>query len=288
MGNSASITVTNHRLKKAMSQVNDDDLTSHTKKMGDKLKSELKLQIGEVIELYPDTETCKVKIDGKTETCLIAHNTFSEGMSVVGYPKGKTKIDHKLEVITPSGKLYGVICTVDYKGKDEKVLLSYVNKNKGNNLKNTKAGEYKIQVGDNIISLTDNHINIKGEKLYINGLPYTEAYKPLENYHDKEEINEIKENIETRIDNIVDIIYPVGSVYMSINNANPKILFGGEWERIEDHFLLGTGGSHIQDYYFNSSTKEIVLDYSSGEDTGDEEETSMESSFGVYMWKRIK
>lgn len=29
-------------------------------------------------------------------------------------------------------------------------------------------------------------------------------------------------------------IYPVGSIYMSINVTNPSELFGGEWKRIKD------------------------------------------------------
>lgn len=40
----------------------------------------------------------------------------------------------------------------------------------------------------------------------------------------------------------IDIVYPVGSIYMSINDINPNLLFGiGEWEAIEDRFLLGVG-----------------------------------------------
>lgn len=205
MTNSASITVTNHRLRKAMSNANDDDLTSHTKKMGEKLKSELKLQIGEIINLCPDTETATVKVGGSTETCLIAHNTFSEGMSVIGFPDGKTNVEHKLHIITPSRKLYGVICTVDDNGKDEKVLLDYINRNKSNNLKNTLAGEYKIQVGDNMISLTKNSINIKGNNLFINGLPYTEAYEPLGDYNDKEEVADLINELDERIDRLVEL-----------------------------------------------------------------------------------
>lgn len=31
------------------------------------------------------------------------------------------------------------------------------------------------------------------------------------------------------LEDIVDTIYPIGSIYMSVNNVSPNILFGGEW-----------------------------------------------------------
>lgn len=43
------------------------------------------------------------------------------------------------------------------------------------------------------------------------------------------------------INNLVDIIYPIGSIYHSSNNANPGVLFGGEWEQIKTY----TGGELI-------------------------------------------
>jgi hypothetical protein len=43
---------------------------------------------------------------------------------------------------------------------------------------------------------------------------------------------------------IFELIYPVGSIYMSVNNVPPETLFGGTWEQIEDTFLLAAGGTY--------------------------------------------
>lgn len=41
---------------------------------------------------------------------------------------------------------------------------------------------------------------------------------------------------------ILQQVYPVGSIYISTSTVNPSLLFGfGEWVKIEDRFLLGSG-----------------------------------------------
>ena len=50
----------------------------------------------------------------------------------------------------------------------------------------------------------------------------------------------------THIGTCIDygIVYPVGSIYMSVNNTSPASLFGGIWEQIKDRFLLAAGDTY--------------------------------------------
>ena len=55
-------------------------------------------------------------------------------------------------------------------------------------------------------------------------------------------------------------VYPVGSIYMSVNSTDPGTLFGGTWQRIKDRFLLSAGD-----------------DYAAGATGGEAEHTLIES-----------
>lgn len=54
---------------------------------------------------------------------------------------------------------------------------------------------------------------------------------------------------KTTVAAIRNLVYPVGSIYMSVNNTNPATLFGGTWAQLKDRFLLGAG-----DTYSNGAT----------------------------------
>lgn len=66
-------------------------------------------------------------------------------------------------------------------------------------------------------------------------------------------INEAKEEIEDINNNFLNKVYPIGSLYISINNTDPSTTIGGTWERLkkvfpfaaddEDYQLGDTGGT---------------------------------------------
>ncbi len=46
------------------------------------------------------------------------------------------------------------------------------------------------------------------------------------------------------ISGIANLIYPIGSIYMSVNSTSPADLFGGTWEQISGRFLLSSGDGY--------------------------------------------
>ena len=42
-----------------------------------------------------------------------------------------------------------------------------------------------------------------------------------------------------------DMIYPIGSIYMSVISVDPNVLFGGTWEKLENNFLIGASSSYV-------------------------------------------
>lgn len=124
---------------------------------------------------------------------------------------------------------------------------------------------------------------------------------------------------------LLSLIYPVGSIYMSVNAASPQTFLGGTWEQIKDTFLLAagttytagaTGGeathkltrsempSHVHRLKYGSSSGSgltVLSSHATASNTwwwSDTSDAPVESSGGdaahnnmppyltVYMWKR--
>lgn len=60
----------------------------------------------------------------------------------------------------------------------------------------------------------------------------------------------------------LDSIYPVGSIYMSVNSTSPATLFGGSWERLQNRFLVGAGSTYSAGSTGGSATDTVEIDIS--------------------------
>lgn len=57
---------------------------------------------------------------------------------------------------------------------------------------------------------------------------------------------------------VTNKVYPIGSIYMSVNSTNPSELFGGTWERIQDRFLLASGSAYTNGSIGGSANAVVV------------------------------
>lgn len=73
---------------------------------------------------------------------------------------------------------------------------------------------------------------------------------------------------------LADLKYPVGAIYLSVENTSPGVLFGGTWVEIEDQILLTAG----EDYTAGSFKKITVAAGTQADHNG----------VVVYAWKRTK
>ena len=68
------------------------------------------------------------------------------------------------------------------------------------------------------------------------------------------------DNKNLNITEICNVIYPIGSIYISINNIEPSSLFGGTWEKLEDRFLLASGKTYTNGNIGGEATHKLTID----------------------------
>ena len=121
----------------------------------------------------------------------------------------------------------------------------------------------------NSLNTTNTNVSNNSEQIKTNQSNIlTNATKIGENSADiktaKSDIVTAKSDIstlKTNVNEMIDKIYPVGSIYLAMNSTNPTTLFGGVWERIKDRFLLGCGDSYTSiGTYGGEETHTLTID----------------------------
>lgn len=94
---------------------------------------------------------------------------------------------------------------------------------------------------------------------YLTGWDFVGSAPPTKNEFDAwfKLVDEKLNYLYGQLQDTASKLYPVGSVYISFNSANPSTLFGGTWTRLKDTFLLANGDTYAPNTTGGSATKTI-------------------------------
>lgn len=96
---------------------------------------------------------------------------------------------------------------------------------------------------------------------YLTGWDFVGSAPPTKNEFDAwfRLVDEKLNYLYGQLQDTASKLYPVGSVYISFNSADPSTLFGGTWVRLKDTFLLANGDSYAPNTSGGSATKTIAV-----------------------------
>ena len=180
----------------------------------------------------------------------------------------KTEVDNALILINPSGSNWTVLSNsetyTDSKtsqlttdawtghGQGGSVSDTSINLRQGSGVVYTNLTEKKVRL---ILTLVSGAIDIgDSDSLSEAGSSvtyYLNSGETLEIYSDGVSVFDYVVGTQTNIiSSIINVAYPVGSVYISSGTMHPSVVFGGSWEHFaEDKFLLSAGST----YGYNTS-----------------------------------
>ena len=116
------------------------------------------------------------------------------------------------------------------------------------------ADDFNFNVPVSILSPADS--NNPTTKQYVDDLTEVISLAVQDN---TDNIAALSNQISNISSTIFDNIYPVGSIYMSVNNTNPSNLFGGTWTQLKDRFLLGAGSTYTNGSTGGSATQRLSV-----------------------------
>lgn len=122
-----------------------------------------------------------------------------------------------------------------------------------NNLLDTWNCDTKVNVSDIVDNLNSTNANVP--------LSANQGF----------ELKNLYNTILTKLDNFLDKVYPVGSIYFSTNDCSPAELFGGTWKRVAEGRTIYGAGSLNGNIYTNKETKNAGL-------------PNIEAYFSAYSW----
>jgi hypothetical protein len=97
-----------------------------------------------------------------------------------------------------------------------------------------------------------------GQSITVDSALSSTSTNPVQNKAVYNAINSISAGLTTS--DLLSKVYPVGSIYMSVNSTSPASFLGGTWSQLKDRFLLGAGSSYSNGATGGSATHTLTVD----------------------------
>ena len=240
------------------------DIESYNVKLGEDIKTGSEI-------VFTDIQSNNLFIECKDNRGLYDTYQSQDNINIINYfrptisAKGIIEMEEETTAkvnIVISGTFFndnfGVVDNnidvfINYTGADDWVSLTddlYINGNNYsvefniNNLDYLKSFVYQVKVEDKLDSSETNS--------------YTLKMLPVFDWGE----NDFNFNVPIMINRtpLFDLIYPIGSIYMSVNFIDPSTIFGGIWERIQDRFLFAAGDTYNAGSVGGSSTTTLTIE----------------------------
>lgn len=222
MVKSDKITVTDARLRKALSQV-VETTSSGKSTVKAELKESLSLQIGEVLKFFPGTDKILVRLNstGEEVRCVQSHLIVGTDFNISLTPQGEMALDSEYDElgVTPDNTYYALILNIrDTDNLKEYAVLGYISRDNTKLTSNASPGMFQVirdkclfsinedglilQVdGDTKLEIINGVINLTGQSVMVNSTPIstTSGGTTSTVYYTRTEVDTIIKGLTDRI-----------------------------------------------------------------------------------------
>ena len=231
---------------------NFEDIQNLKESKQDKLKAGNSITISsdneinaevDLSQYHTKTQTAKLFM-GRDET--YTKEEIDEKTGMKGLRAGEN-----ISIINENGKPK-ISSTIAYKLKDKIMSIGNTILGKGTaiGVNASATGENSVALGADSLATLPNQVSVGN----------SETKRIISNVADGVELNDVvtvgqfNKKISAALDQLnrlVSQLYPVGSIYMNVNNVEPSAIFGGTWEKMpagrmlvnsSDDFVLGQIG----------------------------------------------
>ena len=222
---------------------NFEDIQNLKESKQDKLKAGNSITISSDNEInanvdltpyYTKTQTAKLFM-GRDET--YTKEEIDERTGINGLLAGDN-----ISISTESGRAK-IATTIAYKLRDKAMSIgnSILGRGTSVGVNASAAGENSVALGVDSVAMLANQVSVGNDttkRIISNVADGIEA-------NDAVTVGQLNKKLSSALDQLNKLagqLYPVGSIYMNVNNIDPSAIFGGSWERMPSGRMLVNSG----------------------------------------------